>query len=182
MRAKRIIGKNINLREIEVADAEYILSLRLDPRRGRYLSATSSDIQSQRNWILKYRTRFDEAYFVLESKEDMPKLCGTVRLYDPVKNSFSWGSWILDENAPTFAAIESALMVYDYGFHVLGFSASHFEVLRENVKVCAFHERFGAQQIAEDARAKYYNIAREDYVRIRAKYARYASKRIEIAL
>jgi len=182
MRAKRISGKHIDLREVEVTDAEYILSLRLDPRHARYLSPTSSDAQSQRDWILKYQRRFDQAYFVAESRESIPRPCGTVRLYDPVGNSFSWGSWLLGDNAPSFAAIESALIVYDYGFNVLGFSASHFEVLRENMKVCAFHERFGARQVGEDTRLKYYNLTREDYIRLRTKYARYALEKIAIVL
>ena len=60
------------------------------------------------------------------------KKCGTIRVYDIIDNSFCWGSWILDENKTTTAAIESALLIYKFGFEIMKFSRSHFDVRKDN--------------------------------------------------
>jgi hypothetical protein len=55
-----------------------------------------------------------EYYFVIESKqhEDL----GLVRVYDLQLNSFCWGSWLIKDGAPQTTAIQSALLVYEFGF------------------------------------------------------------------
>jgi RimJ/RimL family protein N-acetyltransferase len=45
--------------------------------------------------------------------------------------------------------MESALMVYAYAFDHLGFAGAHFNVRKGNERVWQFHERFGAQRVAE---------------------------------
>jgi hypothetical protein len=49
-------GKNINLRVVEVVDAEFILELRLDEGLNKHLSYVENDVIKQRNWIknIKY--------------------------------------------------------------------------------------------------------------------------------
>lgn len=177
IRAKCISGKNIELREVEVEDAEFIISLRTDTNLNRYLSPVLPDVQLQRNWILDCKSKFDQAYFIVQTKKEEPQPIGTVRLYDPTGKGFTWGSWILSNEAPTFAAIESALIVYDYGFNVLGFDTAHFEVLQGNPSI-TFHPRLGARVISEDERAKYFSLAKEDYLRAKPRYAKYALERI----
>jgi hypothetical protein len=40
----RVWGKSIVLRNVQVEDAEFILSLRLDPQKGSYLSPVEADV------------------------------------------------------------------------------------------------------------------------------------------
>jgi RimJ/RimL family protein N-acetyltransferase len=87
-----------------------------------------------------------------------------VRLYDFQDDSFCWGSWILDRNKSRYAAIESAILVYDIGFDCLGFSRSHFDIRKENKRVIHFHERFGAKMIGEDEFNVYFNLSQPDYL------------------
>lgn len=154
-------SKTINMRLIDESDAEFVLKLRLDERYNKFLSSVNSDINSQRDWIRKYKE--DEIsnkqfYFIIERKDGVP--CGTVRVYDIKENSFCWGSWILNEDKTHYAAIESALMVYDFGFNRLGFNKSHFEVIRGNLKVVSFHKKFGAVMIGEDDDHYYFEITK----------------------
>ena len=44
--------------------------------------------------------------------------CGLVRLYDFDVESFTWGSWILDESKPRKAALESAVLSLAIGFEL----------------------------------------------------------------
>ncbi|NMT50966.1 N-acetyltransferase, partial [Vibrio parahaemolyticus] len=48
-----------------------------------------------------------------------------------------------------YAALASAFLVYAFGFSVLGFNQSHFDVMKENKKVVSFHEKMGAVKVGE---------------------------------
>jgi len=159
-------ARNLKFRLVEVSDAEFILSLRLDPRYNEYLSKVNSSIEKQRDWIEGYKK--DEGlgrqfYFLIERKDDTP--CGTVRLYDFRDESFSWGSWILNDKKPRFAALESALLVYEFGFDKLGYKKSHFEVLKGNIGVIKFHLRMGAKKVSEDENSEYFEITKENLLK-----------------
>lgn len=155
-------SKSIRLRFVEVFDAEFILQLRLDERYNKFLSAVSPDLKSQKDWINKYKK--DEVlgvqfYFIIELLDGSP--CGTVRIYDLREESFCWGSWILNENKSRYAAIESAFLVYKFGFEKLGYKASHFDVMKENTRVISFHEKFGAVKTHEDEMNYYFTISKD---------------------
>lgn len=166
-----LTSKSVRMRLVEATDAEFILSLRLDERYNSFISKVDNDVESQRRWIVNYKN--DEAqkrqfYFIIERLDGTP--CGTVRIYDLRADSFCWGSWILNENKTRYAAIESALLVYEYGFTVLGFEKSHFEVLKGNLKVVDFHKKFGAVVVSEDDNNFYFEIAKVDVAKTAEKF------------
>lgn len=163
-------SKTISLRLVEPSDAEFILKLRLDQKYNSFISAVKNDVGSQRTWIINYKK--DEAekrqfYFIIERADGIP--CGTVRLYDLRSDSFCWGSWILNEDKTRYSAIESALLVYQFGFDKLGFNKSHFEVMKENIKVVEFHKKFRAVVVGEDENNFYFEITKEDVARTSEK-------------
>lgn len=137
------------LRDAGPDDAAFVLRLRADERNARHLSQVSGGLAKQQDWLHDYANRVDQAYFIIA--DDQGADLGTVRIYDAVGDSFCWGSWIISDAAPGFAAIESALMVYFYAIHELGFRRAHFQVQRGNERVRQFHLRFGAHCVAEDA-------------------------------
>jgi hypothetical protein len=124
-----------------VADADFILSLRTDEIKSRYLSATSADIRAQPAWFESYASATDQAYFIIEYQDEP---IGTIRLNDAQEGSFCWDSWIVKDGRPSQSAMESALIVYAYAVDHLGFEATHFAVRKAIEPVCKFHERFGA--------------------------------------
>jgi RimJ/RimL family protein N-acetyltransferase len=146
-KARNVYGRSLLMRNAEETDSQFILSLRLDRGKARYLSSTSGDLNRQVEWMRRYAVTEGEAYFVIAtlSGEDI----GTVRLYDARDSSFCWGSWIIRNGAPQYAAVESALMVYAFAMDHLGFLASHFDVRKANTRVWQFHERFGARRVDE---------------------------------
>lgn len=84
-------------------------------------------------------------------------------LYDIKSDGFTWGSWILDENKPSKAALESAVLIYRYGFEVLGLDKSIFDVRRDNERTLAFHYRFGAVETGEDKANLYFENINEKF-------------------
>ena len=167
-------GKNINLRTVEIEDAEFIYNMRQNQNKTKYLSKVTGTVESQKEWIKNYKQREEdrqEFYFVIESKNE--EKLGLVRMYDFQNDSFCWGSWLIKEDAPKTTAIESALQIYEFGFYSLGFKKSHFDVRKGNDKVIAFHQRFGAKIVNEDELDYFFNFKKDDYETIKEKYKRY---------
>lgn len=156
-------SKTISMRLVTEEDADFILSLRKNPQYNTFLSKVTGDKHTQVSWIRNYK--HDEAagtqfYFIIENNLGVP--CGTVRIYDLRSDSFCWGSWILNEDKTRYAAIESAFLVYKFGFEHLGFTKSHFDVRKGNDKVISFHKKFGAVLVSEDVDNYYFEIRQEN--------------------
>ena len=155
-------SKKIQLRLIDVEDASFVLGLRLDGRYNQFLSAVKPDLEAQKQWILDYKNEElagRQYYFIIERFDGVR--CGTVRIYDIGIDSFCWGSWILNENKTRYAAIESAFLVYDFGFGKLGFNKAHFDVVNQNDRVISFHKKMGAVKVNEDETNFYFEITRQ---------------------
>jgi len=177
-KAARVMGKTLAFRDAGPQDAAFILSLRTDPEKSRYLSATPADVAAQRAWLTRYAVADDQAYFIIDY-QGAP--VGTVRLYDAREYSFCWGSWILADGRPQQAAMESALMVYAYALDHLGFTAAHFDVRKGNERVWQFHERFGARRVAETELDYLYTLDQAAISESRRRYARFLPDGVTVA-
>lgn len=147
LKDNRILGEKIAFRLISPNDADYVFGLRTNPLLNRHLSEVSGTAEDQRRWIGTYQEREAagrEYYFIIELRSGRP--CGTVRLYHIEADHFTWGSWILDENKPRKAALDSAMLVYTIAFDHLGLREARFDVRKENENTIAFHRRFGATE------------------------------------
>jgi RimJ/RimL family protein N-acetyltransferase len=177
MKPARILGHSVDLRNATPNDAEFILGLRVHPKKGKYLSKTSADVSAQVKWLQNYEFDEKQVYFIIEDKSR--NAVGTVRLYDVRSGSFCWGSWIICDGKPHTYAIESAMMVYEFAL-LLGFNMSHFDVRRDNESVWHFHERFGATRVGETADDYFYEISRDIILKSLKRYGKYLPNRIEI--
>lgn len=166
-----LLSKTIGIRLITEEDAEFITELRNDEKYNTYLSKSDASVEAQREWIRSYKAKENakqQYYFIIE-KLDGTK-CGTVRIYDIREDSFCWGSWILNHNKTRTAAVESAFLVYEFGFEFLGFPKSHFDVMKGNEKVIKFHEKFGAVVVGEDEDNFYFNVSKEAVENCKKKF------------
>ncbi|MBV9931621.1 MAG: GNAT family N-acetyltransferase [Alphaproteobacteria bacterium] len=176
-RPRRLEGPRLRLREAGAADAAFILRLRRDPRYGRHLSATDDDLARQIAYVEACQADPGQIYFLIERLDG--RAVGTVRLYDRRGDSFCWGSWILSDQKPAYAAIETTLLVYHYAL-ACGFKAAHGEMRRANAAVWRFHEHYGGVRTGEDEETVSYAIDRAAIERALARYRRFApSLRIE---
>jgi len=176
-KATQVQGEILRFRDAKVNDAAFILSLRRDAEKSRYLSVVSGELSEQQAWLQRYAQLEDQAYFIIEFQGEP---IGTVRLYDPQGDSFCWGSWILKTGAPSHAAIESALMVYAYALDHLGFTSAHFDVRKGNERVWKFHERFGARRVAETELDFLYQLDHEAIAASRERYRRILSQSVSV--
>ncbi len=157
-------GSAIALRLVQPKDAGYIHALRINPTYNQHLSAVTGTADDQRQWIKSYKLREAkglEYYFVIERLDGIP--CGVVRLYDISAEHFTWGSWILDHNKPPKAALESAVLSFDFGFERLSCKKAILDVRIENTHARSFYHRFGAEEVGQDVVNKYFELTREKF-------------------
>lgn len=178
-KCKLIIGNKLIFRDALEEDAEFILSLRVDEKKSKFLSRTEPNIEKQIEWLHNYASSQNQAYFIIGNRAGEP--VGTVRLYDAQQDSFCWGSWLMIHGCPSSFAIESALIVYHYGL-LLGFKRSHFDVRKGNKSVCQFHEKFGAVKIGETAEDYFYSIEKAAIIKSLNRYERYLPKPVQTDL
>lgn len=175
--AASIVGRTIKLRNVKPDDAEFIVNLRTNEKKGRFISLTSQDISEQKQWIERYLSSQGQAYFIIEDFTGHPY--GTVRMYDQQENSFCWGSWVISGEAPSHFAIESALLIYQYALS-LGFERAHFDVRKGNFSVIKFHERFGAERTDETELDIHYSLSKEKILSALEKFKKYLPDHILI--
>lgn len=111
---------NLLMRFVSETDAEDVIKLRCNLKTHRFLHATSSDIEAQRAWIREYKLRESNGtdYYFCFTFEN--KVVGLTRLYNITEESFTFGSWVFDDNLPYYIPIAGAIMTRDLAFMDLG--------------------------------------------------------------
>lgn len=155
-------GKYVNLREIKEDDAEFVLSLRCDEKKSKFLHKTEYNIEKQIEYIKKYKTLENEWYFIIENKLEKP--IGTYRIYDLKEDSFCIGSWLMTEGATSLETLEGDYLSKTLAFLSTGFEKFHFDVRKENKKVLRFHKQMGAKIIGETDIDYLFECTKEDYL------------------
>ena len=169
-----ITGKNIDLRPIDINDAEFILSLRLDPELSKHLNPVENSLEKQREWIKSCMADTQQWYFIIQNKKQQP--VGTVRIYDIQGKSFCWGSWIVLPEARLYASFESAVLLYEYAFFELGFESTHMDVRKKNESVIRFHLKFGATITHENDLDVFLTFHKKDFIRKQSDYNAFIDK------
>jgi RimJ/RimL family protein N-acetyltransferase len=135
-------GFAFGLRPITLEDAEFILELRADRQRSRFLHPIALSVEAQRAYLEEYFKREDDYYFVVERQRENSRE-GLAAIYnvDAQKRSAEWGRWILRPGS--LASAESALRIYEAAFDYLHLEEVHCHTISENRAVVSFHDRCG---------------------------------------
>jgi RimJ/RimL family protein N-acetyltransferase len=168
-----VAGKHLRLRTANEDDAEFILSLRLDPELSRFINETDPSIEKQRAWIRQRREAPDDYHMIIQT-HDRRRL-GTIAVYniDAVDNTFEWGRWIIHRAAPFYTALESALLCYQLAFVDLRLATAIFGTNKQNTRVISFNLKLGAKVCRTTTDAVWFRFTKEDFVRIKPRYKRY---------
>ncbi|MBF9153056.1 GNAT family N-acetyltransferase [Novosphingobium jiangmenense] len=161
----RIDGHIVSLRLVNPEDAPFVYLLRTDPALNRFISPVSGGVDDQRAWIEAYKereARSEEFYFLIEEVGSR-KPCGLVRLYELERTQLIWGSWILHQDRPRLAALESAILSFGFAFETLGRDLCVLNVRRGNQTAIRFYRRFGMKETGADKENYYFEYSASDY-------------------
>lgn len=153
----KIEGKYINLREAEISDSAFILSLRTDSKKSRFVHKVDDDLQKQMEYMQRYKAQDNEWHFIAEDKQG--KSLGTNRIY-PTYNKlaldsnlgfYEIGSWIMSNEAGFLQVLESDLLTKQVFFDLYKLDNKNvFSVNPQNINVLNYHLKFGALKVGFD--------------------------------
>ncbi len=140
-----VVGKAVRLRSTELADAPFVLGLRLNPALNQYVGPTDPSVELQEQWIRDKQDDPDDCNMIIEDLEG--RALGTIAIYDIDREQqrAEWGRWIIDPEAPFVVPFESAMLMYHTAFYQLGLQSLYFGVQNPNQKVINFHKGFGSR-------------------------------------
>lgn len=165
---------NIKLRLVEETDAEFIIDIRTDSTKSKFINSTNSDIEEQKKWIREYKKRekVEEEFYYIAIDENDEKFA-TYRLYNKNKDSIEVGSFV---SKPFYQIalniIKVDVILKTYVFEVLGYNTLNFEVRKKNKSVIYYHNKFKPQLIKEDELNYYYKLEKDSFFANKNKFER----------
>lgn len=162
----------IKLVPVEPSDASFIIDLRTDTKKSRFISSTNTDLQQQINWINDYKEREskgDEYYFI-GIDENLEKFA-TYRIYNIKSDQAEIGSWVTKPGySKAQNSIKMDIIVKEFVFEVLGFSKLNFQVRRENGSVVRYHNMFDPTILKETDKDFFFMLSKENFYKNRNKF------------
>lgn len=155
-------GRFVNLREVRLEDAEFILQLRCDENKARFLHKTDFDLKKQESYIRRYLGLDDEYYFIITDKNHTP--IGTIRMYELGKDDFVSGSWLMLSQSSTQQVLEGNYLMLNFAYHALNYRKFRFDVRVENRNVATFHKTMGAVVVAQNELDYFFEANLEEYI------------------
>ena len=141
-----IDGSAFRLRPVRLEDAAFIVELRSDSERGRYLHRGAADTASQEQWLRTYFKTPGDYYFIVENRITGTRE-GAAGVYNlnAARRDAEWGRWILRRGS--LAALESACLIYRVAFETLRLDCLYCRTIVENASALAFHDSFGVERV-----------------------------------
>lgn len=180
---KKIEGRYINLREAEISDSEFILSLRTDEKKSRYIHQTDSDLNKQIKYMKRYKTLENEWYYIIENKQG--KSLGTNSIY-PYPKYDEWtsnyqnftlgtGRWLTSNETNSFESIESDILIKQVFFEEFNLDFTPMMIHKDNISVLKFHQNWGAQIIGfcDKEQQHLLILTKENYIKNKNKFSNY---------
>lgn len=162
----------VYLRLVEESDAEFILTLRTNPKLNIYISYTSPNIVDQIKWLQNYKIKERlglEYYFVAQDQNG--NKYGTIRLYDFNEKSFEIGSWIFMPNSPFGMAVKTHIIGLETGFELIKTDYCRITVRKKNIGVLRYLADFKPIISYEDDIDLYLTISKENFFNLKKKIA-----------
>lgn len=186
----KIEGKYVNLREAEIDDSEFILNLRTDPDKAKYIHSTDPDLGKQIQYMKRYKTLDNDWYFIIEDKNGAS--IGTNAVYPYPIFTENWrdkvasihyneevgvmgtGRWLMVNNLNPVMGMESDILIKDFFFNVLNLPFTPMLIHKENLSVLKFHQTWGAKIIGwrEDIKQHMLELTKEDYLKTKTVFER----------
>ena len=166
-------------RFVNEKDAEFIIKLRTNPVLSRFLHATDSDVEKQKDWIRGYkeRERIGEDYYFIFFKDNVP--VGLNRIYSIHGTTFTTGSWLFSPDAPYECSIAASIMIRELAFEEMGFELEdgYDGVHVDNKQVYKFNKLIGLKETRryqnEDGEFISMQMTKEDFEKNKVKLLKY---------
>ena len=157
----------IDVRFVGEDDAEFILSLRTNPELNRFIHATSSDIENQRQWIRDYKKREMDGveYYFIYSK-DGPPFCVN-RIYGINGDEGTTGSWICALKTNPVDVLTTSIVLYYIVFDEIKLRRVLFDTRKDNLSALKVNRALGGVCIDETDKDYFFQLIPSKYHAVR---------------
>lgn len=154
----------ITCRLVRPCDAEFIVSLRTNPKLSKHIHATSDDTKQQLEWLKAYKQREQEGrdYYFIYAHDN--ELVGVNRVYDIDGEYGTAGSWVCRPNTDPEISVATLLILRDIMFEELGLRFDKFDVRKGNKQVQRIHKMMGAKIVDESEIDYYFILDKNEYI------------------
>lgn len=177
-------GMTIKLARIE--DAEFIHSLRTNPKSAPFMHIEGCTLETQRIWLEQYKEREKRGidYYFVYYKDDEP--IGVDRLYHINETDFHCGSWVFKHGLPAYCSMAGAIMAREIAFEILekNIEYNHKDgIVSSNTNVLRFMTMLGFKKTGEHVEGKFCFIngilTKEDFETNKSKIIRFVPKELQ---
>lgn len=153
----------LDVRLVDLSDAEFILDLRTQKNSSKFLSHTSNELDKQIQWLKEYKVRekLQEEVYLIFSKNGIN--LGVERLYDICSKSFTFGSLVFDDKSPLGTSIIADIITKEIGFDFFNIDIALFDVRKDNKSVIKYHQKYKPNLLFEDDKTNYYSLSKENF-------------------
>lgn len=159
---KIIEGTYVNLKSVDIEDAEFTREIRQDPVFSSFIPQIQNSLEQQKNWIIQQRKKEGDYFFVVWDKEN--NRLGTISIYDVECNHAEAGRLVMRGNA--FQNIEAQLLSFQFAFDVLGLDYLISYIYEDNERALRFNKQFGGRfcgnRVTTDGRKEVMTINSND--------------------
>ena len=165
--AQKIIGRRMMLIAANPEKhAAFILQLRLQERKSRYLSGQPPSVAEQIAWMQARERLADDAYFVICEVGTPDTPLGTIRLHDviPEEHSIRVSSWVMADGVAPKKTLEALALALEYAIHA-GYPNCHYEVHKNTPTTLRFYTKLGTHIAGEKTNTLILGVALPDFLR-----------------
>lgn len=173
----------LHVRFVNESDAQFILSIRTNAYKSKFIGGTNNSIDQQIEWIRNYKSREAEGtdyYFMYLFKG---KRVGVNRLYDLSEHHFNHGSWVFSTESPQFCSFAAAIIAREIAFDILDIPLESNEkdgVFENNARVVKFQKTLGmdlyGQRIINGQNVLYGTLTKDTFNKMKDKVLRFIPK------
>ena len=164
------LTKNLQLKEADIKDTNFILKLRTDVKLSKFINPTSIKKKKQIAWFKEYllrRKNKKEYYFIFQL--NLKKL-GFARIIHVKKDTFHFGGWVLENNTKPWISIESCLAIYEYAFNKLLYNNCLLWINLRNINVIKYHKSLGASYVKKTQKEVFLKFTKNKYFKLKKKF------------
>lgn len=165
---------NIKLSTVKEEDALFIIALRTDLMRSRFIYSTNSDVELQKEWIRSYKKREavkEEFYFI--ATDENGERFATYRVYNFEDDICEIGSWVSKPNYNNAVnSIKVDIIMKEFVFETLQFEQLKFEVNKKNTSVIKYHKLFAPDIVNETTENYFFVLHKENFEKKRKQIFR----------
>lgn len=156
----------LKVRLVNENDADFILSLRTNPNRTKYMLTLDNEIESQKKWIQEYKKREKEGldyYFIYSNAEGKPIGLNRVSHLDYNVKTAKTSSWIAVEGLK-YEPLIMILLGNEIVFNLIEIEATWGELHKNNSSAFKILKLFGYK--LKDDGTEYYrsSLIKSDFL------------------